>query len=112
MGTITVPADEAAIVVQRITSADPLSVTTLLSGHLQNAAFNGVIEVVSLSANIAGEDASADANSGNLVLPVMIIGAGVGALFTLLLALCCCCFYRCCCAQSKPHDTGAPDLVV
>merc|ERR1712217_131339 len=112
--TIIVSANEAVAVVERIASTDLDSATAVVTQHFSNAGINGAVNVVGLSADIAGGDA------GDIVKDVLAlwigagIGGGIGALF---LVLCCCCFYRCytgkgkAVKQTKAPETALPTLM-
>merc|ERR1711870_166072 len=82
--TIIVSANEAVAVVERIASTDLDSATAVVTQHFSNAGINGAVNVVGLSADIAGGD------GGDIVKDVLAlwigagIGGGIGVLFLLL----------------------------
>lgn len=110
--TITASANEAVVVVERITSTDLDSVTVVVAQHLSNAGIDGTFKAVGLSADIAGRDAGDNVKG----LHTVWIGIGVvGVIGVLLAALCCCCcFYRCCCHGSGKAggETKTPELAL
>lgn len=70
-----------------------VSATAVVAQHLRNAGFDVVVEVISLSAKTAEE--ADEGVKDNLASPsALLIGAGIGAICFLFVALCGCCFYR------------------
>lgn len=116
--TIAMPADEAAAVVERIVSTELSLATTLVARQLNDANFDGVVEVTGFSAEIVANDSGADEVKDGEVKDyriALVFGAGIVAIFGLLCVLCCCC-YRCCChgngaAQMQKTDSLPPILI-
>merc|ERR1711972_1085095 len=99
--TITLPAIQAAAVVERIVSTDLSSITTVVALRLTNAGFDGTVEAISLSANTvadpnegSGEGGGKKGQGSSALLPAVLVALGYGV-FNFFF------FFYLCCARAK-----------
>lgn len=112
--TISVLANEASAVVQRIVSTELSLATSIVTQWLSDANFDSVVGVLNFSANIVAHDSGADEVIDKFNIIGVLIGGGIGAIAGFLLLLCCC-SYRCCChgshSANKKKKSSLPVLV-